>query len=110
MSFAFSNITNNHASSRTTNQAPSGIPYPSTENTAPSHVQSSVFIPRTNCAGTQPGIDPLLQAEEMPARFIDALANQFGFGDGEQDLRQNLHGFAKVSYCLISVGMTHVGT
>lgn len=33
---------------------------------------------------------------EVQARFIDALANQFGFGDHEQDLRKNLHGFAKV--------------
>lgn len=27
---------------------------------------------------------------------MDALANQFGFGDMEQDLRKNLHGFAKL--------------
>ncbi|KAL4067638.1 hypothetical protein J3A83DRAFT_4373985 [Scleroderma citrinum] len=31
----------------------------------------------------------------MPAQFIDTLANQFGFGDSEQDLQHNLHGFAK---------------
>ncbi|KZP26848.1 hypothetical protein FIBSPDRAFT_854555 [Athelia psychrophila] len=35
-------------------------------------------------------------SDNVQARFIDALANQFGFGDQEQDLRQNLHGFAKL--------------
>lgn len=44
----------------------------------------------------QPQIDPQLRVDELSALFVDALANQFGFGDMEQDLRANLHGFAKV--------------
>jgi hypothetical protein len=44
----------------------------------------------------QPQIDPQLHADELSALFVDALANQFGFGGMEQDLRTNLHGFAKV--------------
>ncbi|KAG1784473.1 uncharacterized protein HD556DRAFT_1451739 [Suillus plorans] len=44
----------------------------------------------------QPQIDPQLRVDELSALFVDALANQFGFGDMEQDLRANLHGFAKL--------------
>jgi hypothetical protein len=45
----------------------------------------------------QPQIDPYSLADEsLSAPFVDALANQFSFGDKEQDLRENLHGFAKV--------------
>lgn len=63
---------------------------------------TSISSPPTPAAGIPPPlrpeavIDPSLLADEIPARFIDALANQFGFGDAEQDLRLNLHGFAKV--------------
>lgn len=44
----------------------------------------------------QPQIDPMLFANDLSALFVDTLANQFGLGDTEQDLRKNLHGFAKV--------------
>jgi hypothetical protein len=44
----------------------------------------------------QPQIDPTLFANDLSALFVDTLANQFGLGDTEQDLRKNLHGFAKV--------------
>jgi len=46
--------------------------------------------------GRDPNIDPNLDSATVSARFIDMLANQFNFGDQEQDLRRNLHGFAKV--------------
>lgn len=45
----------------------------------------------------QPQIDPNLFADELSALFVDTLANQFSFGDAEQDLRKNLHGFARVN-------------
>ncbi|KAG1795418.1 uncharacterized protein HD556DRAFT_1472944 [Suillus plorans] len=48
----------------------------------------------------QPQIDPNLFANELSALFVDALANQFGLGDAEQDLRKNLHGFAKLGHGL----------
>jgi hypothetical protein len=63
---------------------------------------TSIGSPSTPAASAPPAvrpeavIDPSLLTDEIPARFIDALANQFGFGDAEQDLRLNLHGFAKV--------------
>jgi hypothetical protein len=64
-----------------------------TSLSSPVTPQASIPIP----AQPEPVIDPLLLADDIPARFIDALANQFGFGDTEQDLRHSLHGFAKVS-------------
>ncbi|KAG2124002.1 hypothetical protein DEU56DRAFT_983680 [Suillus clintonianus] len=48
----------------------------------------------------QPQIDPNLFADELSALFVDTLANQFGLGDAEQDLRKNLHGFAKLGHGL----------
>jgi hypothetical protein len=48
----------------------------------------------------QPQIDPNLFADELSALFVDTLANQFSFGDTEQDLRKNLHGFARVNQWL----------
>ncbi|KAG2120940.1 uncharacterized protein F5147DRAFT_647319 [Suillus discolor] len=48
----------------------------------------------------QPQIDPNLFTNELSALFVDALANQFGLSDAEQDLRKNLHGFAKLGHGL----------
>ncbi|KAG2050211.1 hypothetical protein BDR06DRAFT_1011385 [Suillus hirtellus] len=48
----------------------------------------------------QPQIDPNLFANELSALFVDTLANQFGLGNAEQDLRKNLHGFAKLGHGL----------
>ncbi|KIK31784.1 hypothetical protein CY34DRAFT_102766 [Suillus luteus UH-Slu-Lm8-n1] len=48
----------------------------------------------------QPQIDPNLFADELSALFVDTLANQFSFGEAEQDLRKNLHGFARLGHGL----------
>ncbi|KAL4078904.1 hypothetical protein V8B97DRAFT_2021243 [Scleroderma yunnanense] len=46
--------------------------------------------------GCDSNVDPNLDSEAVSACFIDILANQFSFGDQEQDLQHNLHGFAKM--------------
>ncbi|KAG1833240.1 hypothetical protein DFJ58DRAFT_736126 [Suillus subalutaceus] len=48
----------------------------------------------------QPHIDPNLFADELSALFVDTLTNQFSFGDAEQDLQKNLHGFARLGHGL----------
>jgi len=66
---------------------------PASSPSSPSSLQRSRS---PDSSSRQPQIDPDLLADELSALFVDALANQFGFGDTEQDLRKNLHGFAKV--------------
>jgi len=93
MSFNFSNIGNSTPSlnsstshSFTPLSNPSSLPSrPTTRTFPPPPVNSH-----------NPNIDPSLDDATVPTHFIDALTNQFNFGDQAQDLRQSLHGFAKV--------------
>ncbi|KAI5996521.1 hypothetical protein F5J12DRAFT_929199 [Pisolithus orientalis] len=88
MSFNFSNIRNSPSTQSSSHSfpTPSATPFTHTLPTTPH------FPPAQNNPNTDP---TLLDEDVVPARFIDALANQFSFGDSEQDLRHNLHGFAK---------------
>ncbi|KAI5992359.1 hypothetical protein F5J12DRAFT_786153 [Pisolithus orientalis] len=88
MSFNFSNIRNSPSTQSSSHSfpTPSTTPFTHTPSTTPH------FPPAQN----NPNINPtLLDEDVIPARFIDALTNQFSFGDSEQDLQHNLHGFAK---------------
>ncbi|KAI5988939.1 hypothetical protein F5J12DRAFT_915886 [Pisolithus orientalis] len=88
MSFNFSNIRNSPSTQSSSHSfpTPSATPFTHTPSTTPH------FPPAQN----NPNINPtLLDEDVIPAHFIDALANQFSFGDSEQDLWHNLHGFAK---------------
>ncbi|KAI5982276.1 hypothetical protein F5J12DRAFT_788306 [Pisolithus orientalis] len=90
MSFNFSNIRNSPSTQSSSHSfpTPSATPFTHTPSTTPH------FPPAQN----NPNIDPaLLDEDVVPAHFIDALANQFSFGDSEQDLWHNLHGFAKAA-------------
>ncbi|KAI5982793.1 hypothetical protein F5J12DRAFT_930755 [Pisolithus orientalis] len=81
MSFNFSNIGNS----------------PSTQSSSHSFATPST-TPHFPPAQNNPNIDPtLLDEDVIPAHFIDALTNQFSFGDSKQDLQCNLHGFAKAA-------------
>ncbi|KAI6026092.1 hypothetical protein EDC04DRAFT_2606177 [Pisolithus marmoratus] len=87
MSFNFSNI-GNHSFTQSPN-----TPLP---NRSAFSAQSCP-IPPPSGSTSGSNIDPSLLADEaVPPHFIDALTNQFRFGDGKQDLWQNLHGFAKM--------------
>ncbi|KAI6028185.1 hypothetical protein EDC04DRAFT_2899035 [Pisolithus marmoratus] len=87
MSFNFSNI-GNHSFTQSPN-----TPLP---NCSTFSAQSRP-IPPPSGSTSGSNIDPSLLADEaVPPHFIDALANQFRFGDGKQGLQQNLHGFAKM--------------
>ncbi|KAI5998472.1 hypothetical protein EDC04DRAFT_2909282 [Pisolithus marmoratus] len=91
MSFNFSNI-GNHSFTQSPN-----TPLP---NHSAFSAQSCP-IPPASGSTSGSNIDPSLLADEaVPPHFIDALANQFRFGDGKQDLWQNLHGFAKMGWGL----------
>ncbi|KAI6155654.1 hypothetical protein BKA82DRAFT_4011131 [Pisolithus tinctorius] len=90
MSFNFSNIRNSPSTQSSSHSfaTPSTTPFTHTLSTTPH------FPPAQN----NPNIDPtLLDEDVIPACFIDALANQFSFGDSKQDLQCNLHGFAKAA-------------
>ena len=95
MSFNFSNFGNSASSqlSNSTSHSFTPSPNPLSSSSLPSH-PSGTFSP-LSADSRSPNIDPNLD-NTVPTHFIDALANQFNFGDQEQDLRQSLHGFAKV--------------
>ena len=87
MSFNFSNIRNQ-----------SFTPPAASANHSSFSAQSRPVPPPSRTVNNS-NIDPNILADEaVPTQFIDTLANQFNFRDGDQDLRQNLHGFAKVIY------------
>ncbi|KIN97130.1 hypothetical protein M404DRAFT_32591 [Pisolithus tinctorius Marx 270] len=90
MSFNFSNIGNSPSTQSSSHSfaTPSTTPFTHTLSTTP-HLPPAQNNPNINPA--------LLDEDVIPARFIDALANQFSFGDSEQDLQHNLHGFAKAA-------------
>ncbi|KIM65615.1 hypothetical protein SCLCIDRAFT_22514 [Scleroderma citrinum Foug A] len=95
MSFNFSNFGNSASSqlSNSTSHSFTPSPNPLSSSSLPSH-PSGTFSP-LSADSRSPNIDPNLD-NTVPTHFIDALANQFNFGDQEQDLRQSLHGFAKM--------------
>lgn len=129
MSFNFSNIGNSTPSvssshSFTPSFGPNPLSFPPSSGTNPSPFtgplpgsNSSSFTPSSHSPYTPAGtshplshgrdsnVDPNLDSEAVSARFIDILANQFSFGDQEQDLRCNLHGFAKVCTCVLIVNI-----
>lgn len=109
MSFNFSNIGSIPLSQPNSLQSGSqpSLPFPHNPSPGAQALQTpSNPFPQATTANhsnsARPEIDPsILNEENVPVRFIDALANQFGFGDIEQDLRQNLHGFAKVIFMVL---------
>ena len=100
MSFNFSNIGNQSFT------PPAAANHSFTPPAATNHSSFSVQsrpIPPPSHTVNNSNIDPNILADEaVPTQFINTLVNQFNFGDGDQDLRQNLHGFAKVIYkCVV---------
>jgi hypothetical protein len=79
-----------------TGSAPSQHASPSPLHSSSPDIPSFRHARSPDSSSRQPQIDPCLLADELSALFVDALANQFSFGDTEQDLRKSLHGFARV--------------
>ncbi|KIM57522.1 hypothetical protein SCLCIDRAFT_28758 [Scleroderma citrinum Foug A] len=93
MSFNFSNIGNSTPSlNSSTSHSFTPLSNPSSLLSCP----TTRTFPPPPVNSHNPNIDPSLDDATVPTHFIDALANQFNFGDQAQDLRQSLHGFAKM--------------
>lgn len=103
-------VTTHYPTPQQAASTPRGFHPPTPAQQSPRRVSPHRAHSPSNAGYMSPVYDPALfglprpEQTTLTASFVDMLANDFGFGDSDQDFRAGLHSFAQVS-SMISNGL-----